>query len=209
MRQILKRPRHAVLIEITAKGKAQRSYPRACGQSATFVSGLPSERQCPHRATSNPACGWTTTIRCRFWAAECGTSLVSRAILRRRRIRWQSRLPSRAARPMYPIHSAGAASGNQLSTGDSLFVDRNTRLRLDRAIQERKRWLWLFAVALSAIQTYGSFGPAPQSPLAEAHTVLFAYLALGLLAGLVEWSRRGASFVDAAPKPLATGGFSS
>ena len=40
--------------------------------------------------------------------------------------------------------------------------------------------------AMAALQVYGSFGPAPESPLAEAHTALVAYIVLAGLAGLVD-----------------------
>jgi hypothetical protein len=51
-------------------------------------------------------------------------------------------------------------------------------------------WLWTFVAALAAVQVYGAFGPAPESPLAEAHTALAAYIVLAGLAGLVDWARR-------------------
>jgi hypothetical protein len=51
-------------------------------------------------------------------------------------------------------------------------------------------WLWTFVAALAAVQLYGTFGPAPESPLAEAHTALAAYIVLAGLAGLVDRARR-------------------
>lgn len=60
-------------------------------------------------------------------------------------------------------------------------------------------WLWTFVAAMAVLQVYGSFGPRPESPLAEAHTALVAYMVLAGLAGLVDWARaaapaRGAGF---------------
>ena len=53
----------------------------------------------------------------------------------------------------------------------------------------RDLWLWLFVIALSAVQVYGTFGPAPTSPIAEAQTALFAYLTIAVLAGLTDRAR--------------------
>jgi hypothetical protein len=50
-------------------------------------------------------------------------------------------------------------------------------------------WLWTFVAAMAAVELYGSFGPPPTTPAAEAETALFAYGALALLAGLVDWGR--------------------
>jgi hypothetical protein len=50
-------------------------------------------------------------------------------------------------------------------------------------------YLWLFVAAMMAIETYGTFGPEPASPVAEAHTALIAYFALAALAALVDWAR--------------------
>src|SRR6202012_2987874 len=36
-------------------------------------------------------------------------------------------------------------------------------------------WLWVFVAAMFAVELYGAFGPAPESPAAEAKTALFAY----------------------------------
>ncbi len=55
--------------------------------------------------------------------------------------------------------------------------------------------LWTFVAALAAAQVYGSFGPAPQSPLAAAHTALAAYIVLAGLAGLVDWARQAVGTV--------------
>ena len=49
--------------------------------------------------------------------------------------------------------------------------------------------LWVFVAAMVAVELYGAFGPAPESPAAEAQTALVAYGALALLAGLVDWGR--------------------
>lgn len=50
-------------------------------------------------------------------------------------------------------------------------------------------WLWGFVAAMVAVQAVGSFGPAPESGLAEAQTALLFYLVLAALAGLVDWVR--------------------
>jgi len=50
-------------------------------------------------------------------------------------------------------------------------------------------WLWAFIAAMVAVEFYGSFGPPPATPAAQAETALFAYGLLALLAGLVEWAR--------------------
>ena len=50
--------------------------------------------------------------------------------------------------------------------------------------------LWIYVAALSALQAYGTFGGAPASPIAEAHTALGAYIALALLAVTVERGSR-------------------
>ena len=63
-------------------------------------------------------------------------------------------------------------------------------------------WLWTFVAAMVAVQAVGSFGPAPESGLAEAQTALLFYLVLAVLAGLVDWvrgrapSRRGQGFAQ-------------
>lgn len=51
-------------------------------------------------------------------------------------------------------------------------------------------WLWLFVGAMSVVQVYGDFGPAPASARNEAVTALAAYSVLALLAGLVDLSRK-------------------
>ncbi|MBV9993421.1 MAG: hypothetical protein JOZ72_19270 [Alphaproteobacteria bacterium] len=62
-----------------------------------------------------------------------------------------------------------------------------------RGVPSRTRFgdtaLWLFVAAMAAVEVYGAFGPAPESPAAEAHTALVAYGLLALLAGLVDWGR--------------------
>ncbi len=50
-------------------------------------------------------------------------------------------------------------------------------------------WLWAFVGTLSVLQVYGTFGPVPADPLAEAHTALIAYIVLAVLAGLAERAR--------------------
>jgi hypothetical protein len=55
------------------------------------------------------------------------------------------------------------------------------------------RWtFWIYVGLMFLVQLYGQFGPDPVSPVAEAQTALAAYLALALVAGLVDWLR-GAS----------------
>ena len=61
-------------------------------------------------------------------------------------------------------------------------------------------WLWGFVAAMAAIQVYGSFGPAAESGLAEAHTALVAYLVLAILAGAVDWVRGRAPARALAPR---------
>lgn len=80
-----------------------------------------------------------------------------------------------------------------------------------RAIPSKRgnRWLWIFVGVLSVLQVYANFGPAPESPIAEARTALFAYLVLAFLAGLVDWSRKRVAAADAKPNSLVTDGFSS
>jgi len=62
-----------------------------------------------------------------------------------------------------------------------------------RAIPSKTRrgdvWLWLFVVAMVALELYSAFGPIPPTPAAEAETALTAYGVLALLAGLVDWGR--------------------
>ncbi|HTT97699.1 MAG TPA: hypothetical protein VMF58_06585 [Rhizomicrobium sp.] len=50
-------------------------------------------------------------------------------------------------------------------------------------------WFWLFVAAMTGVELYGSFGPIPATPAAEAQTALFAYGLLAVLAGLVDWAR--------------------
>jgi len=49
--------------------------------------------------------------------------------------------------------------------------------------------LWLFVAVMALIETYGTFGPEPASPIAEAETALVAYFVLAALAGAVDWAR--------------------
>ncbi|HWD27496.1 MAG TPA: hypothetical protein VG387_10045 [Rhizomicrobium sp.] len=62
-----------------------------------------------------------------------------------------------------------------------------------RAVPSRTRngdrWLWAAVAAMSAVQVYGTFGPDPATPVAEAQTALFAYIVLAGLAALVDWAR--------------------
>ncbi|HEX4302043.1 MAG TPA: hypothetical protein VHZ78_04580 [Rhizomicrobium sp.] len=62
-----------------------------------------------------------------------------------------------------------------------------------RAVPSKTRqgdtWLWGFVGVMAALQAYGSFGPAPESPLAQAQLALFAYFLLAGLAALVDWAR--------------------
>ena len=50
-------------------------------------------------------------------------------------------------------------------------------------------WLWMFVIAMAAVEIYGVFGPPPATPAAEAQTALAAYAALTLLAGVVDLTR--------------------
>jgi hypothetical protein len=59
-------------------------------------------------------------------------------------------------------------------------------------------YLWLFVAAMVGIETYGTFGPEPASPVAEAHTALIAYFALAALAALVDWARETSGWAAAA-----------
>jgi len=62
--------------------------------------------------------------------------------------------------------------------------------------------LWVFVLFLGAIEIYAYLGPDPESPLAEAHTALAAYLGLAVLAGLVDWVR-GVATRENQPLPQA------
>jgi len=50
-------------------------------------------------------------------------------------------------------------------------------------------WLWIFAGALSAVEIYNQFAPAPAEPKAMAVMALAAYGMLALLAALVDRTR--------------------
>lgn len=62
-----------------------------------------------------------------------------------------------------------------------------------RAVPSKTRFgdaaLWLFVAIMVAVELYGSFGPPPASPAAEALTALLAYGLLALLAGAVDGFR--------------------
>lgn len=62
-----------------------------------------------------------------------------------------------------------------------------------RAVPSKTRFgdaaLWTFVAIMVGIELYGSFGPAPASPAAEAETALSAYGLLALLAGAVDGLR--------------------
>ncbi|MEI9990216.1 MAG: hypothetical protein WDM86_09275 [Rhizomicrobium sp.] len=62
------------------------------------------------------------------------------------------------------------------------------------------RWLWGFVAAMTALQAYGNFGPAPASGLAQAQMALAAYAMLAALAALVDW-RRGTEGTGAHARP--------
>lgn len=49
--------------------------------------------------------------------------------------------------------------------------------------------LWLFVIAMAAVEVYAVFGPPPVSGFAEARTALAAYVVLVLFAGLVDLTR--------------------
>ena len=80
-----------------------------------------------------------------------------------------------------------------------------------RTVPARSRFgdmaLWSFVAAMTALETYGAFGPDPASPLAEAQTAIIAYLALAALAGVVDWSRGSPG--NEHSKVLATPGLNS
>ncbi len=59
--------------------------------------------------------------------------------------------------------------------------------------------VWLFVAALVLIETYGTFGPEPSSPSAEAEMALVAYVVLAALAGAVEWGRGTLGWSPARP----------
>lgn len=50
-------------------------------------------------------------------------------------------------------------------------------------------WLWVFAGAMSAVEIYNQFGPAPAEPKGMAVMALTAYGVLALLAAVVERTR--------------------
>ncbi len=52
------------------------------------------------------------------------------------------------------------------------------------------RAYWIFVGLMVLAQLYGQFGPDPASPIAQAKTALAAYLALALLAAIVDRLRR-------------------
>jgi hypothetical protein len=62
-----------------------------------------------------------------------------------------------------------------------------------RMVPSRTRFgdltLWSYIVVMALIETYGTFGPEPTSPIAEAETALVAYFVLAALAGAVDWAR--------------------
>ncbi len=72
-----------------------------------------------------------------------------------------------------------------------------------RAVPSRNRFgdmlLWALVAAMAGIQIYVSFGPAPASGVAEAHTALLAYLVLAGLAGAVDWARGTVRFRTGTP----------
>jgi hypothetical protein len=62
-----------------------------------------------------------------------------------------------------------------------------------RAVPSRTRRgdvaLWVFVAVMAAVQVYVTFGPGPETGQDEAHTALFAYLALAGMAAVVDWAR--------------------
>src|ERR1700691_3608426 len=54
------------------------------------------------------------------------------------------------------------------------------------------RWVWLFVVALAALEIYNAFAPTPTAPKGMAVTALIAYGVLAALAGVVQRARSGA-----------------
>jgi hypothetical protein len=75
----------------------------------------------------------------------------------------------------------------------SLFIGAWFYARFVPARGHGNLWLWIFVVAMAAVELYAAFGPAPASSTAEAHTALFAYGVLAVLAGFVDLSRAKAS----------------
>jgi len=66
-----------------------------------------------------------------------------------------------------------------------------------RAVPAQTRYgdvaLWTYVVILTLAQLYSQFGPESATPDGFAETALVGYLALALLAGLVDWARGTAS----------------
>ena len=60
---------------------------------------------------------------------------------------------------------------------------------------------WIYVAVLSLVQLYAQFGPDPASPMAEAQTALFAYLALAVIAGVVDWARSSSGAPRGKPVP--------
>jgi hypothetical protein len=62
-----------------------------------------------------------------------------------------------------------------------------------RAVPSRTRlgdmWLWLFVAGLIAAQLYADFGPQAADAMGFAQQALGGYIALALLAALVDWAR--------------------
>jgi hypothetical protein len=62
-----------------------------------------------------------------------------------------------------------------------------------RALPSKTRFgdaaLWAFVAFMAGVELYGTFGPPPASPAAEAQTALLAYGLLALLAGAVDGLR--------------------
>jgi hypothetical protein len=55
------------------------------------------------------------------------------------------------------------------------------------------RWLWLFVVAMAALELYNAFAPTPTAPRGMAVSALLAYGVLAALAGAVERARSAAT----------------
>jgi hypothetical protein len=81
-----------------------------------------------------------------------------------------------------------------LSLPLELFILVTGAVLYARAVPSRTRFgdaaLWSFVAAMIAVQVGVTFGPQPAATgLDEAHSAIFAYLALAGVAGLVDWAR--------------------
>jgi hypothetical protein len=70
-----------------------------------------------------------------------------------------------------------------LFAGAWLYARHVSMQGLGRAV------LWIFVAFMASLQVYASFGPDPASAMDEAQTALLAYVALAVLAGIVDLTR--------------------